>query len=123
MAVGLDDGEVDLDVERPVEVVGQDVDGHVADHVAELGVAQPGGASGSDVGVADAAPGRHDRLGEGEDRRRLGVGGVEVPRALELIAVELGDVGAEVGVGREAVAALVGLGHSERDPLAGGGID
>lgn len=46
-----------------------------------------------------------------------------MPRALGLVAVELGDVGGEVGVRGEAVAARVGLGDAERDLLAGGGVD
>jgi hypothetical protein len=40
--VRLDHGEVDVDVERPVEVVREDVDDDVADDVAQLRVRQPG---------------------------------------------------------------------------------
>jgi hypothetical protein len=69
----LDEREVELDVERAVEVVGQDVDGDVADHVAELGIRQAVLARRLDVAVADAALRADDRLGEREDRRRLGV--------------------------------------------------
>ena len=73
MLVRLDDGEVDVDVERAVEVVGEDVDRHVPDHVAELGVAEAGVACRLDVGVADAALRADDGLGEGEDRRCVAV--------------------------------------------------
>ena len=60
-----------------------------------------------------------------EAYRGIGLGIVGGAAAVggDLGVIELGDVLAEIGVGRQAVAAAIDLGDGEGDPLAGLGIE
>jgi len=66
-----------------------------------------------------AAPG--DDVGEGEQGGHVRVGGLGVAGALDLVAVELGDVLSQEGVGGQAVGAAVVLGGGQREAFADGG--
>jgi hypothetical protein len=96
MLTRLDDREIDRHPEGPVEQVGEDVHRDVSHDVTELGVGEARRARCLEVAVADIARRAQDGLGEGEDRRRFGIRGLEPSPAVELVValavVDLGQV-------------------------------
>jgi hypothetical protein len=105
-------------VGKDVEVIGQDVEGEVADHLGDFGIGDTGGAGGLERGLVDGVAASGDGVGEPEQGCRVRVGGLRVTGALYFVTVELGDVLAEEGVGGQAVGAAVVLGGRQGEAFA-----
>jgi hypothetical protein len=61
--------EVDFDLRSVVEIIGENVERDVGDDFGNLGIGEAGGANGVKIGVAGAAVGGNQALGEAKGSR------------------------------------------------------
>jgi hypothetical protein len=95
----------------------------VKDDLHDLRIVETGRLYGGDIGVADVTARVNDLGGEAHGGIRLEIVGGTGAVGCDFGIVKLGDVLAEIGVRRQAVAAAVDFGDRKRNPSAGLGVE